>query len=259
MFSGFARRYRTDATPTRPRRCCTERPAVRRRGRHAARQRGRLLRPSQRGPQLRRRVGRVRPGGWTPETYDRAAAAAPNDADRTRLAADLVATIFTGYAQAGEWLDIADGLVVMTQTTKNLGYDGLVLFLDELVLWLASHAADAAFVVHRGVQGRQAGRVRRRPAGRPDRLVRGASARAVGLRRRQGRRRAARPGRAGDPVLGRPVRHHHAVGVQPARGRAQAAADPPQPEAAAQVAQAVAAVKASRVVEHPARRRGRVG
>ena len=84
--------------------------------------------------------------GWTPETYDRAAAAAPNDPERTRLATDLVATIFKGYAQAGEWLDIADGLVVMTQTAKNLGYDGLVLFLDELVLWLASHAADAAFV-----------------------------------------------------------------------------------------------------------------
>jgi hypothetical protein len=84
--------------------------------------------------------------GWTPETYDRAAAAPPNDPDRTRLASDLVSTIFKGYAQAGEWLDIADGLVVMTQTAKNLGYDGLVLFLDELVLWLASHAADAAFV-----------------------------------------------------------------------------------------------------------------
>ena len=54
--------------------------------------------------------------------------------------------MFTGYAAAGEWLDIADGLAVMTRTTKDLGYEGLVLFLDELVLWLASHASDAAFV-----------------------------------------------------------------------------------------------------------------
>lgn len=84
--------------------------------------------------------------GWTPQTYDRAAAADQGDTDRTRLAADLVATIFTGYAAAGEWLDIADGLSVMTRTAKDLGYDGLVLFLDELVLWLASHASDAAFV-----------------------------------------------------------------------------------------------------------------
>ncbi len=93
------------------------------------------------------------PGGWgaygsawTPESYDRAAAAGPADEDRARLAADLVATMFTGYAAAGEWLDIADGLAVMTRTTKDLGYEGLVLFLDELVLWLASHASDAAFV-----------------------------------------------------------------------------------------------------------------
>ncbi|MGB8021383.1 MAG: hypothetical protein WCF04_09170 [Candidatus Nanopelagicales bacterium] len=84
--------------------------------------------------------------GWTPDSYDRAAAAGPGDADRARLAADLVRTMFTGYAAAGEWLDIADGLAVMTRTARDLGYEGLVLFLDELVLWLASHASDAAFV-----------------------------------------------------------------------------------------------------------------
>ena len=84
--------------------------------------------------------------GWTPESYDRARDAPATDADRVRLANDLVRTMFTGYAAAGEWLDIADGLHVMATTAEDLGYEGLVLFLDELVLWLASHANNPEFV-----------------------------------------------------------------------------------------------------------------
>ena len=83
---------------------------------------------------------------WTPQSYDRAASAGPNDKDRAELAGDLVSTMFKGFAAAGEWLDFGDGLEVMTRTAKDLGYDGLVLFLDELVLWLASHASDPTFV-----------------------------------------------------------------------------------------------------------------
>src|SRR5690606_27896486 len=44
------------------------------------------------------------------------------------------------------WLEISRGLRVMTQHIKDLGYDGIVLFLDELVLWLAQHLGDTAFI-----------------------------------------------------------------------------------------------------------------
>lgn len=87
---------------------------------------------------------------WTPQTFDRAVAAAVGDSERERLARDLVSTMFTGYVSAGEWLDISDGLGVMTQHAKSLGYKGLVLFLDELVLWLASRLSDQKFVSEEG-------------------------------------------------------------------------------------------------------------
>jgi hypothetical protein len=38
----------------------------------------------------------------------------------------------------------------LSQHARSLGYDALVLFLDELILWLASHAADLRFVSEEG-------------------------------------------------------------------------------------------------------------
>ena len=38
----------------------------------------------------------------------------------------------------------------MSKHAQALGYDAVILFLDELVLWLASHAADIAFVNREG-------------------------------------------------------------------------------------------------------------
>ena len=35
---------------------------------------------------------------------------------------------------------------------KALGYDGVILFLDELILWLASRAADVSFVTSEGTK-----------------------------------------------------------------------------------------------------------
>ena len=38
----------------------------------------------------------------------------------------------------------------MSRHAQSLGYEALVLFLDELILWLASHAADLEFVNREG-------------------------------------------------------------------------------------------------------------
>ncbi|WP_156664862.1 DUF6079 family protein [Mycobacterium sp. 852002-51057_SCH5723018] len=82
----------------------------------------------------------------TPELYDAARAKPAGDAGRQRVVADLVRTYFTAFENTGTWLDMTDGLQAMTEHAKRLGYDGVVLFLDELVLWLANHLRDTAFI-----------------------------------------------------------------------------------------------------------------
>ncbi|WP_446222576.1 DUF6079 family protein [Nocardia sp. IBHARD005] len=73
---------------------------------------------------------------WTPGTY--AAATAPDaaPAERSRLQQALVSTYFTSYSRNTDWLSLEDGLAVIADHAKSLKYDGVVLMLDELVLWL---------------------------------------------------------------------------------------------------------------------------
>jgi hypothetical protein len=42
------------------------------------------------------------------------------------------------------------GLSIISAHAKSLGYDALILFLDELILWLATHSADLGFVQTEG-------------------------------------------------------------------------------------------------------------
>lgn len=91
-------------------------------------------------------------GGWDERTFLDASRASVGDPERERLVSDLVATMFSGYVSAGEWLDVSDGLAAMATHAKGLGYQGLVLFLDELVLWLASHLANSEFVSAEGAK-----------------------------------------------------------------------------------------------------------
>ncbi|PRC45149.1 phage resistance protein, partial [Mycobacterium sp. ITM-2017-0098] len=82
----------------------------------------------------------------TAESYDAARTKPAGDADRQRVVADLVRTYFPAFENTGTWLDMTDGLYAMTEHAKGLGYEGVVLFLDELVLWLANHLRDTAFI-----------------------------------------------------------------------------------------------------------------
>lgn len=83
---------------------------------------------------------------WDGATFDAAAAAPIGDPQRDRLVNTLVATHFSSYRRAGEWLETAAGLRAMTEHARGLGYDGVVLFLDELVLWLAQHLSNKDFI-----------------------------------------------------------------------------------------------------------------
>jgi hypothetical protein len=79
---------------------------------------------------------RQRAAGWDAASY--AAASAP-DADpglRSRLQQALIASYFTSYSRNTDWLPLEDGLAVIADHAKSLGYQGVVLLLDELILWL---------------------------------------------------------------------------------------------------------------------------
>jgi len=94
--------------------------------------------------------------GWNGTSFEAAAAAPPGDKERTRLVGDLIGAFFRSYhnVAAGQdeaYLDLDKGLAVISQHAQALGYDALILFLDELILWLASHAADLSFI-HREIQ-----------------------------------------------------------------------------------------------------------
>ncbi len=72
--------------------------------------------------------------------------------EREELFSALVKTRFRAYAEESrQYIDLDSGLAVLGRHAKGLGYDGVVLFLDELVLWLASRASDTAWF-HNEVQ-----------------------------------------------------------------------------------------------------------
>ena len=100
-------------------------------------------------------AGAISAPSGTPTSFESAAAEPPEGEERQRLVGDLIATYFRGYADVaaahGEaFLDLDRGLVVMSQHAQRLGYDAVVLFLDELILWLATRAGDVDFVSNEG-------------------------------------------------------------------------------------------------------------
>ncbi len=83
---------------------------------------------------------------WDAGSFKQACQAAPTDEKRRRLVSDLVETHFPAMRSTSEFVSIDDGLSIMSAHAKALGFDALILFLDELILWLASHAANVDFV-----------------------------------------------------------------------------------------------------------------
>lgn len=91
---------------------------------------------------------------WDPHSFEAAAASAylgDEDRDarspRARLFSDLVRTFFTSWTtQRSRFVDLDTGLGVVSRHAKGLGYDGVVLYLDELILWLAGRSGDLPFV-----------------------------------------------------------------------------------------------------------------
>lgn len=79
---------------------------------------------------------------WNAESYDAARAAEPGSEKRQGLVSALVRTFFKAYTQTAEFVPLDEGLDAITRHAKSLGYDAVVMFLDELVLWLAFSVRD---------------------------------------------------------------------------------------------------------------------
>ncbi|MFF3731989.1 DUF6079 family protein [Streptomyces sp. NPDC002476] len=111
--------------------------------------------------------------GWTPQLLDTALAAeevheggqalnlvSPSTPAelRARLVQDASTYLLPGFAKnAAEdehgFVSLDAGLSVIAEHAKGLGYDGLILFMDELILWLATLIHDQKFVA------REAGKI----------------------------------------------------------------------------------------------------
>jgi hypothetical protein len=75
--------------------------------------------------------------GWTAATYDAARHAPATDETRGTLVTALVDAYFSSFTKAADYVDMDEGLAEIARHAKSLGYEGVVLFLDELILWLA--------------------------------------------------------------------------------------------------------------------------
>lgn len=92
---------------------------------------------------------------WNEDTFEAATRAAPGSPARVQLLQGLLARFFSHYPALARdsteaFIPLDQGLEVLSRHARGLGYDALILFLDELVLWLASRAADLAFVHQEG-------------------------------------------------------------------------------------------------------------
>jgi hypothetical protein len=90
---------------------------------------------------------------WDTQSLDRAFSESPDGLERRRLVGELLTSpLFQPYVDAvrdeeGSYISLDQGLSVISKHAREvLGYDAVVLLLDELVLWLAGYIGDATKV-----------------------------------------------------------------------------------------------------------------
>lgn len=93
--------------------------------------------------------------GWDSESFEAALRSPAGSESNARLVGDLVSTYFKAYAEiaaggGAAFVNLDDGLSLICKHAKGLGFHGVVFFLDELILWLASRMADQEFVSREG-------------------------------------------------------------------------------------------------------------
>ena len=87
---------------------------------------------------------------WDAASFAAAAKADARSRERSELVGALAHSLMPGARHTVATVDLDTGLALISQHAKSLGYDAVILFLDELILWLASRAADAAWLTREG-------------------------------------------------------------------------------------------------------------
>jgi hypothetical protein len=87
---------------------------------------------------------------WDERTFEAAVKADARSRDRSELVGALAHSLMPGARHTVATVDLDTGLSLISQHAKSLGYDAVILFLDELILWLASRAADPAWLTREG-------------------------------------------------------------------------------------------------------------
>ena len=151
------------------------------------------------------------PGPWTRHSPSRQAARSAAGSSATSSPARIKRYARAVRADQESYVPLDEGLSVISKHAKNvLGFDAIVLLLDELVLWLAGYIGDHVKVSIGGAKGLQARRVSRARTARPGDQLRAPPARPTGPGPQGGRgKRGHQPLRHAQ-VLGRPVRPHPA-------------------------------------------------
>lgn len=88
---------------------------------------------------------------WDAQRYDTARNQAADSSERRLLVQTLLTTLLSAFAEGAKanregYVDFETGLAAMSRHAHSLGYSGLILFLDELILWLMSRMGDPSFV-----------------------------------------------------------------------------------------------------------------
>ena len=88
---------------------------------------------------------------WEAASFEAAANSPPDSEAHLRLVSTLLKTVASSHAEVishrgGNFVRFDKGLSIISQHAASLGYDAAILFLDELILWLAMNSADLGFV-----------------------------------------------------------------------------------------------------------------
>ncbi len=88
---------------------------------------------------------------WDAASYEAARNSAHGSPDRIRLVQAVLTNWLTSFADAahanrGGYVAFEDGLSAISHHAQSLGYGGVILFLDELILWFLSRLGDQAWV-----------------------------------------------------------------------------------------------------------------
>ncbi len=82
---------------------------------------------------------------WDAHSYEAAKAAAAGDSRRNELVTALGEKYYQSYTRRASYVGLDEGLEAISAHAQSLGYDAVVLFLDELVLWLAFQIRNPEF------------------------------------------------------------------------------------------------------------------